>query len=46
MGKRLESYKEKLRADAVEVKDAEAAAEVLMQRLAKVRAPRHSGCRV
>lgn len=34
VGKKLESYKEKLRVDAQEVKDAEAAAEVLMQRLA------------
>merc|ERR1712216_297929 len=34
VGRKLEIYKEKLRADAQEVKDAEAAAEVLMQRLA------------
>ena len=34
VGKKLESYKAKLRVDAQEVKDAEAAAEVLMQRLA------------
>jgi len=34
VGKKLETYKEKLRVDAQEVKDAEAAAEVLMQRLA------------
>lgn len=34
VGKKLEKYKEKLRADAEEVKDAEAAAELLMQRLA------------